>query len=100
MEIWTKILNKMAKTRTSTLSNICFLTGFVCIVPLGLLDKHQGVSQNIFVSSMFFFWGLGGLPMVIRHDADFGLFRIEGLVAVLLGVVLMICGFALALLLL
>jgi len=97
MNIWRKVSNQIGKTRTSILVNVCFLVGLSCILPLSFFqDTYEGIWRKTLVSLMFFFWGLGGLPMVLRQDADFGLFRIEGMIAVLLGIMVIVIGFSLA----
>ncbi len=99
MEIWKEVSRFIAKIRTVTLTGICFFIGLMCMMPFILSDEYKGnVNQDIPFFLMFFFWGLAGLPIIIRKDADFGLFRIEGLVAVVLGGFIMICSFALGLL--
>jgi hypothetical protein len=47
---------------------------------------------------MFFFGGFASVPILIRQDADFSVIRFEGFSAIIIGVILMVCGFGLALL--
>ncbi len=97
MKLWKRISLLTARASTNTLIVAFFLIGVSCILPLELNHAYREY-KVWFISAMFFFWGLSGLPIIIRQDADFGLVRIEGWLAVTLGVLLLLSGFALALL--
>ena len=98
MNILKTISNFVARARTSSLVLICVMAGLTCAMALTTTGKYTGMFlQDFLISLMFFFWGFAGVPMVIRQEADFGLICFHGLLAIVLGVVIIICGFGLAL---
>jgi hypothetical protein len=99
MNIFTKIGNLVARTRTSYLFSACFVAGIICALGLITMGEYSGKSvQDFLISLAFFFWGLAGVPIFIRQDADFGAFHVEGVLAIIFGLVLIVGGFGFALL--
>jgi len=93
-----KVFDSLARMRTRTLIFIPLLLGFLCILVLIIIwQSYTGaLMQQVLLSTSFLFFGLSGLPMIIRQEADFSLFSLDGPLAVILGVIVFASGLIVA----
>jgi hypothetical protein len=81
---------KLAQISTRLVTTIPIMLGFVCIFIETLLYKQYSghVIEDVLIGLTFFFWGLSGLPMIIRKEG-FGDMGIEAL-AIINGIILLV----------
>jgi hypothetical protein len=93
-----RLNNRIARTSTRVLMNGFLMLGMACIAADALMfRKYTGtLIENIVIPLCFFSAGLAGLPMILRKEADFSMFQIEGPLAVILGVVVLAAGLVVA----
>jgi hypothetical protein len=94
-----RVYNYFARLRTRTLIIIPLSVGIIClIVQTFIWPQYTGAPlQNVLIPIGFLLMGLSGLPMILRREADFSLFILEGPLAVILGIILLAAGLYLGL---
>ncbi len=98
MNIIKKVLYFFKRLRTRTIFLLCIFAGFSCFVLISIAAPRPADPFNgLLVTLAFIFWGVSGIPMIMRHEADFGLIIFEGPLAVIIGVLITLLGFSLSL---
>ena len=87
----------LSRVSTSTLIAIPIVVGFLFMgIQLFIFKSYSGTDiENLLISFTFFFWGLSGVPMVIRKEAP-GSLSSETL-AVIQGFIMILFGWGVAL---
>jgi hypothetical protein len=87
---------KRLKTRTLFIVSIC--SGLICFILMPVVAPNlQEPLNGILFSLGFICWGTSGIPMLTRQEADFGLIVLEGPLAIILGIIMILVSFALSL---
>lgn len=98
-KIFYEINKYLSRIQTRNYVSALELSGIVCLSLITIFaDNPKSVCRDILFSSGFFLWGMSGLVIALRKEADFILLSFEGISAVLFGVVVSILSFAIALL--
>lgn len=92
------LYSSIARTRTNILASALYFAGLICfaLTPI-MLPRFGEVSQDILFSLAFFCWGMTGLLYIIRQEVDFGILIFRGVLAIILGFIIMALCFFLAL---
>ena len=90
-----KIQRFVSKIRTSTIIVTLFLLGMACGVFIRIGQMSQ-FNQERILALIFFIWGLAGLVVIMRKELDLAAFRIEGFMAIIIGVLFLLANFAFA----
>lgn len=85
-----------SRINTRVLIAIPVVLGFFCIgIQLFVFKAYTGkFIEDLLISFTFFFWGLSGVPMIVRKEAPG--FLPSGIFAVIEGVILVILGWGIA----
>jgi hypothetical protein len=92
------ILTFFQKMKGGTLFALSIFAGLGCFTLILLVapSLHDPLNGILF-SLGFICWGTSGIPMLTRQEADFGLIILEGPLAIILGVFLILVSFSLSL---
>ena len=89
------ILTLISRTRTEVLVGILYLIGMLLLFTVssatpGNIDDPV---RNAVISLALFFWGLAGIPVIIRKDVRTGFFHLKGWPAVISGILMTVTFF-------
>lgn len=86
----------LSRINTRVLITVPLVLGFIIIgVQLSVVNMFSKTVQDILISLTFFFWGMSGIPMIVRKEAPGYLLR--GSLAIAQGIILLIVCWAIAL---
>ena len=92
-----RLYNFLARIKTRTLMAIMFSAVILCFFLLSALSSFIGVlGQYIFIALAFACVGMTGTIILVRQEVDLILIHFEGPLAVVLGVIIAVLGFSLA----
>ena len=93
-----RILTFFQRLKTRTLFTISICTGLICFTLIPVVAPNiQDPFNGILFSLGFICWGTSGIPMLARQEADFGLIVLEGPLAIVLGIFMILVSSALSL---
>jgi hypothetical protein len=89
---------RISRIRTMVLVNIFILLGALCMVIVAFLPpKYSGTHLEEFIISLsFLLIGLAGMPIIIRREVNIFLIHLEGTLAIIYGLTLLLAGLAIA----
>lgn len=91
-----KRIPDLSRINTRVLITVPLVLGFIILgVQLSIINKMSSKTvQDILISLTFFFWGMSGIPMIVRKEAPGYLLR--GPLAIAQGIILLIFCWAIA----
>src|SRR6266404_6172580 len=94
------IFNLVSHISTERLALLLAILGGICFFSMQPVSSANAndTFQNLLFSAGSFFWGIIGIPLVIRKRGNFGFYRLEGWPAVLCGLFISFVFFSMALL--
>lgn len=92
------ILGFFQRLKTRTIFIISISGGLIFFTLMSILAPSiQDPLNGILFSLAFISWGISGIPILTRQEADFGLIVLEGPLAIILGIIMILVNFALSL---
>lgn len=94
---WQSIINFFARMKTGVILSVLYGAGILSFaISISLSPATIDEYRHLLSALPFLWWGLAGIVMIIRQEAYLFL-RIEGMVAVIIGIIVLLLNLFLAL---
>jgi hypothetical protein len=91
-----KRIPNLSRINTGVLITVPLILGFIILgIQLSVINKMSSkIVQDILISLTFFFWGMSGIPMIVRKEAPG--YLLKGPLAIAQGIVLLVVCWTIA----